>query len=937
MKRITLVFSFIIFCSMLMAQAPQGISHQAVIRNSSNEVVTNSTIGIRVSILQGTPTGTVVYRETHTPVSNANGLITYVIGQGAVETGQFDTIKWANGPYFLQTEADPAGGTTYTISGTTQILSVPYAYYSDNSANGFASVYSETDHRPVLDTIGNIGIGTSPSWLKLNVDGGLRVGSGPLSWGSMFVLDASALEKGKAYVLSSSGGDALEGGGKLLFVCGGKGNIMVMDSLLNVGIGTDTPNFKLDVNGDINFTGDLYKNDSLYGFASYYTEGEKRPVINENGDIGLGTYPDFGKLNVNGNLRVGPGQNTWGTMIFLDAAPTAKGKTYQFASTGGEASEGEGKLLFECAGKGIIMTMDSLLNVGIGTDSPTSKLDVVGTINVNNNNITNVATPVNNNDAVNKGYVDLLQAQLQSQQSQINKLQNTLIAGGFVEDVDGNRYNTVKIGTQAWMAENLKTTKYNDGTTIPLVTDSSGWAALTTPGFCWYNNEETIYKSTYGALYNWFVVDTASNGNKNLCPVSWHVPSEVEWTILSDYLGGADVAGGKLKEIGTTHWFSPNTGATDQFGYSALPGAYRYWNGSFGDIGISGYWYSSTELWSNGAGNRHTNYNDSGLSGGGAEEQDGFSVRCLKDGPPIISTSSVSSIFSTTAVSGGNLTSDGGATVTARGVCWSISSNPTISDNKTTDGTGSGSFVSSITGLTANTTYHVRAYATNSAGIAYGSDESFTTYAATDFDGNNYTSVTIGTQVWMVENLKVTHYRNGDAIPYTTGDWTSYSTGVYCDYGNIPGNGVTYGRIYNGYAVFDSRNIAPEGWHVPTDAEWTTLTDYLTNNGYGYEGSGNDIGKSMATTSGWLSDDTAGNVGNDQLSNNSSGFTALPSGYRHAIGIFVDLGRAGYWWSGTEKSPSVGYVYVLVSIRSYIDKSDGTGKEAGTTIRCIKN
>jgi microcystin-dependent protein len=135
MKKVFLFISGTIFCSVLFAQAPQGISHQAVIRNSLNEVVTNTTVGIRVSILQGSPTGTVVYKETQAPVSNANGLITYIIGQGVVETGVFDTIDWSNGPYFLKTEADPDGGTNYTITGTTQLLSVPFALHAKTAEN----------------------------------------------------------------------------------------------------------------------------------------------------------------------------------------------------------------------------------------------------------------------------------------------------------------------------------------------------------------------------------------------------------------------------------------------------------------------------------------------------------------------------------------------------------------------------------------------------------------------------------------------------------------------------------------------------------------------------------------------------------------------------------------------------------------------------------
>ena len=156
----------------------------------------------------------------------------------------------------------------------------------------------------------------------------------------------------------------------------------------------------------------------------------------------------------------------------------------------------------------------------------------------------------------------------------------------LVTDIDGNIYHTVKIGAQLWTMENLKTTRYNDGAAIPLVTDSSAWTNLTTPGRCWYNNDSGSYANPYGALYNWYTINTGK-----LAPAGWHVPSDSEWTVLSTYLG--DGAGGKLKEVGTTHWQSCNTDATNETGFSGLPGGWRY-SGTFLYIGIYGYWWSST-------------------------------------------------------------------------------------------------------------------------------------------------------------------------------------------------------------------------------------------------------------------------------------------------------------------------------------------------------
>jgi uncharacterized protein (TIGR02145 family) len=210
----------------------------------------------------------------------------------------------------------------------------------------------------------------------------------------------------------------------------------------------------------------------------------------------------------------------------------------------------------------------------------------------------------------------------------------------IITDSDGNVYTSVTIGTQVWMVENLKTTKYNDGTAIPLVTDSTAWAALSTPGYCWYNNDEATYKSTYGALYNWYVVNTGK-----LCPIGWHVPSDAEWhtllltfdkdSQLIDNGFESNIAGGKLKEAGTTHWQQPNEGATNESGFTALPGGSRhgggyYGDGTFGSNGIYGPWWTSSDT-SSYAYSRYMYYDKTSVFRDHIYLQYGFSVRCLKD------------------------------------------------------------------------------------------------------------------------------------------------------------------------------------------------------------------------------------------------------------------------------------------------------------------
>ncbi len=197
---------------------------------------------------------------------------------------------------------------------------------------------------------------------------------------------------------------------------------------------------------------------------------------------------------------------------------------------------------------------------------------------------------------------------------------------GSLTDIDGNEYKTVTIGNQIWMAQNLAVTRYNDGKEIQLVTDSVKWTSLTSPAFSWYNNDEEVYKKSYGALYNGY---TAGSGK--LCPAGWHVPSDSEWDLLAAYLGGADVAGGRMKESGTSRWVRPNTGASNMSNFNALPGGLRYYDGNFRDLGFGAYWWSSTQLNPERAFFRFVFHEESTIFRFDNLKRIGFSVRCLKD------------------------------------------------------------------------------------------------------------------------------------------------------------------------------------------------------------------------------------------------------------------------------------------------------------------
>jgi uncharacterized protein (TIGR02145 family) len=325
---------------------------------------------------------------------------------------------------------------------------------------------------------------------------------------------------------------------------------------------------------------------------------------------------------------------------------------------------------------------------------------------------------------------------------------------------------------------------------------------------------------------------------------------------------------------------------------------------------------------------------------------------------PTLTTTAASSITQTTAVSGGTISNDGGAVITARGVCWSTSPNPTISlTTKTTDGPGTGTFSSNITSLTASTIYYIRAYATNSFGTAYGNEISFNTiqnfYAfgpnIIDIDGNTYQTVINCSGTWTKTNLNVTKYSDGTPIPQVQDptQWANLTTGAWCYFENNTANGTIYGKIYNWYAVmgiYDApssanpalrKKLAPTGWHIPSDSEWTNLTNCL---GGELVAGGNmkSTGTIQAGTGLWYEPNSA--------ATNASGFTGLPGSFRNPNGLFVDsltglnnIGYLGYWWSSSESS------FSSAAWIRYLRQSDGNSirfaltKNAGCSVRFIKD
>jgi uncharacterized protein (TIGR02145 family) len=325
---------------------------------------------------------------------------------------------------------------------------------------------------------------------------------------------------------------------------------------------------------------------------------------------------------------------------------------------------------------------------------------------------------------------------------------------------------------------------------------------------------------------------------------------------------------------------------------------------------------------------------------------------------PTITTSSPTSVGVDTVVIGGDISNDGGSSIVLRGICYSTSPNPNMGNQRTEDGSGTGSFNAVLRGLASSTTYYARSYAKNFNGVVvYGNEVIFTTSASlpgvrcpgaptvTDIDGNIYNTVQIGTQCWTQSNLKVSKYRNGDSI--TTGlnnsAWQNTMSGAYAIYNNEQVNEGLYGKLYNHYAVTDSRGLCPTGWHVPSDGEFNQMILHLDQNAdtsciiciqcgnCNQSSIAGGLIKSTITAplpGGWYFPNSG--------ALNYSGFSGLGGGNRYQEGYYNGLGVDGYWWTSTIVGAGYGWFRSLYYNDSML-RRDGFFLNTGFSVRCLKD
>jgi uncharacterized protein (TIGR02145 family) len=668
---------FILFCLMwlnMVAQVPQAFKYQAVARDANGNVLDKKPVSFKISILKTSTTGSVVYSETHSKTTNSFGLVDLEIGKGDSPTGSFSGINWGNDTYFIKVEMDPAGGTVYQTMGTSQLLSVPYALHAKSSSN-----YDETDpffslspaktisNSSILNWNTAFGWGNHSGLYKLNsyLPAWSEI-TGKPSFATLAATGNFSDLTGKPTTLSGYGitdavtitGDQTITGIKTfskdllvnwLTVGMGKGAVSSNTAVGYQALYSNTTGSANTANGyNALYSNTIGRENTADGFQALYynttgmwstANGYKSLYFNTEGNSNTANGLEALYSNTKGEGNTSNGvnslhSNTIGNNNTASGANalyynttgysnTANGYGAGYSNTSGNYNvflgfqagyyeTGSNKLFIDNQPRtSELVAREKALIYGVFDADPVNQvLTINGSVNVNSNKIINLADPVSSKDAVNKAYVDALFNQLKS-------------AAITISDVDRNCYPVVQIDTQFWMGANLRTTKYNDGTDIPLVTSRSEWMNLTTPGYCSYKFELVPYV-TYEVLYNWYTVNTGK-----LCPKGWHVPSDAEWKTLTDYLGGEDVAGGKMKSV--TGWETPNTGATNESGFSGLPGGGRILDGYFLNIGNFGGWWSSTEAsaahaWYRGLGNDYA-----GVSRYYYFKDYGFSVRCVRD------------------------------------------------------------------------------------------------------------------------------------------------------------------------------------------------------------------------------------------------------------------------------------------------------------------
>jgi uncharacterized protein (TIGR02145 family) len=595
MRKFYILFIVLIFMSSLMAQVPQSFKYQAIARDAGGNVVTDQAVGMRISILKSSISGTAVYVETFKTTTNKFGLINLNIGEGTVVSGDITTIDWSADTYFIKVEMDITGGTAYEEYGTSQLLSVPYALHAKTAENTFSGSYNDLSDAPVNVSTFTNDAGYLTSFTETDPVFGAHVTNGitltnitnwttAYSWGDHSIA---------GYLTSFNESDPL---------------FSAWDKSTGISI-TESQIIDLDHFTTVDETDPVFsawdKSTGISITESQIADLDHFTTVDE-------TDPVFDAWDKSTGISITESQITdldhFTTMdetdpLFRDLfniTSSANNQLLKYNSTSGKWENWTANFL--------TTEVDGDLSNEIQNLS-----EVLAEGNSANARIKNVTDPADDQDAATKAYVD--------------KKFNQILALQGVTDIDGNHYDAVLIGDQIWMAENLKTTHFANGDAIPNGTGVGDISLETDPEYWFAYNDNLSNVSIYGRLYTAYAIADS----RNVCPDGWHVSTDTEWAILTNYLGGENQTGAKLKETGTIHWNSPNEGATNETGFTALPGGRRSANGSFTSIGNYGSWWSPIESPTSYDWIRELHYTSTYIYRYYPSKKDGHSVRCLRD------------------------------------------------------------------------------------------------------------------------------------------------------------------------------------------------------------------------------------------------------------------------------------------------------------------
>ena len=1010
MKKIVTLIIIVLCAATLFAQAPEKFSYQAVVRNASNALVTDAQVSVRVSILQGSAEGEVLYVETHSAVTNANGLLTLEIGGGKTEQGAFDRINWANGPYFLKTETDPNGGTNYSVTSTQQLLSVPYALYAKEAANSFSGDYNDLKNKPAIpqnvgeltNDAGYITLSDLPAQSK---SGGVN-DAGVVQTTTCGELDLCAmanqlaqqqaqLARMETVLLPKVTTASVSNVTETAVDCGGTVTANGYDAVTSRGVcwGTE-PNPTVSGSHTYNGSATGTFTCTIMGLAQGTTYYVRAYATNSMGTaygavrsfttlvdtcptITLPYSEDFESYTTTTTASTGVRPDCW-KLVREDVAMTdaTRPQLYyksSFAHSGNYSLKMENRCVYAMPA----LSEDVLMN-HVRMEMYLRQANAVYQLEVGvwEDNGTFVPVALFNNNATG---VIRVECDFSSYTGRGRRIAFRNVLGGtanynysynYIDDI---ALDTVLSGNTTAMLPTVTTGAVSSITATTAISGgevtTDGDAEVAERGVCWATEPNptvddnhtsdgtgmgtftssltdltsgtTYYVRAYatnsvGTAYGEEVSFTTMESQQDTCAtISLAFSEDFEsYTTSTTAATGVQPDCWQLvrEDVPMTEAKRPQLYCRSDFAHSgnyslkmenrcvyAMPAlsdsvelnqvrlemylrqpnaSYRLqvgvWEESGTFVSVATFNNSTTDVervvcdFSNYSGNgRRIAFRN--VLGGGVNYN--YSYNYLDDiiivTLPTVTTGSVSEITVTWAACNGEVTDDGGAEVTKRGVCWSTEPSPTIDGEHTSDGGGTGTFMSNLTGLESNTTYYVRAYATNSVGTAYGEVVSFTTLAlpdgdaqpcpgaetVTDYDGNVYNTVKIGEQCWMRENLRTLHYADGmDAY------------GWY-DTNNVAICGISYSwseamhEETFSYAVPSGvQGICPTGWHLPSSAEWTQLTDYLGSvSAYQCDGGSGNIAKALASTEGWIEDNHDCTVGNNQNANNASGFTAVPT------------------------------------------------------------